>query len=391
MNLRRRHKEREAGEAGRTTPDKTWSPLLELLDEELSALPERYRTPIVLCDLKGLPYRVAAARLGCPRGTLSGRLTRGRALLARRIARHGLPLPAWALAAALSRHAAAAVPPTLLVSALQFASPLNSVSPTVNTLAMMLLNRFRMVTGVFALIVMAVAVGWLFAARGAAQTGPSGEDGISRPAHGTLPSAPRQGDTQGQPREADFVLLAADREQKTLSLVVSGSVAPVLCLPMTDDLRILAGDKRVAVSGLRPGARVSLRMDPSNRSIQEIWIRGENNQSTVVRDAAELNRALREPAAEEVLRALPKGKSVVPYIHEASRDDMNITTELLVDRADPPRFFPLVGWARLHHREWKCTVHYTETVQSAYPFPFLSWRPHVEVVYIDRDFLVPTK
>jgi RNA polymerase sigma-70 factor (ECF subfamily) len=135
MNLRRRHKEREAGEAGHTTPDETWSPLLELLDEELSALPARYRTPIVLCDLEGLPYRVAAARLGCPRGTLSGRLTRGRALLARRIARHGLPLPAGALAAAFARHAAAAVPPTLLWTALRFASPLNAFSPSVNTLA----------------------------------------------------------------------------------------------------------------------------------------------------------------------------------------------------------------------------------------------------------------
>jgi hypothetical protein len=256
---------------------------------------------------------------------------------------------------------------------------------------MMLLNRLRIVTGVFVFTVMAVAVAWLFAARGAAQTGPPDEDGISRPAHGTLPSAPRQGDTQSQPREADFVLLAADREHNTLSLVVSGTVAPVLCLLVTDDLRILAGGKRVGMAGLRPGARVSLRMDLSNRSIQEIWIRGENNQSTVVRDAAGLKRALREPAAEEVLRALPKGKSGVPYVYEASRDDMNITTELLVDRADPPRFFPLVGWARLHHREWKCTVRYTETVQSAYPFPFLSRRPQVEVVYIDRDFLVPTK
>ena len=42
----------------------------------------------------------------------------------------------------------------------------------------------------------------------------------------------------------------------------------------------------------------------------------------------------------------------------------------LVDRIDPPRFFSLVGWARLHHCHYKSTIYYTETSQSDYPFPF---------------------
>src|SRR5262249_39197742 len=79
MVSRRHVKEREAGAArGRDVTEDTWEPLLEILDRELNALPEKYRAPIVLCDLEGLSYREAAARLKCPQGTLSGRLLRAR-------------------------------------------------------------------------------------------------------------------------------------------------------------------------------------------------------------------------------------------------------------------------------------------------------------------------
>lgn len=91
--------------------------LQSFLDEELHRLPDKYRIPIVLCDLEGGTRRDVAEQLGLPVGTLSGRLTTGRALLARRLARHGLTLSATALAAALSPSvASAAVPSSLLAS-----------------------------------------------------------------------------------------------------------------------------------------------------------------------------------------------------------------------------------------------------------------------------------
>ncbi len=93
------------------------------------------------------------------------------------------------------------------------------------------------------------------------------------------------------------------------------------------------------------------------------------------------------PDEATVLRALRDVARGVPYIYEEFRDDIEVITERIVDRIDPPRFYPLIGPAQLHHCHWKCTVYYTETVESGYPFAVRLRRPRVQVVYIDRDHL----
>src|SRR5262249_32654737 len=65
-------------------PVADWRPLL---DQALDRLPERFRSAVVLCDLGGRSRKEAARHLGLAEGTLSSRLARGRALLARRLAR----------------------------------------------------------------------------------------------------------------------------------------------------------------------------------------------------------------------------------------------------------------------------------------------------------------
>lgn len=93
------------------------------------------------------------------------------------------------------------------------------------------------------------------------------------------------------------------------------------------------------------------------------------------------------PSEQEVLRAMPRVARGVPFVFEEFRDDIQIVSERLVDKIDPPRFFPLVGPAQLHHCHWKCTIYYKETKQSSYPFPCKIVKNRVEVVYIDKDHL----
>jgi RNA polymerase sigma-70 factor (ECF subfamily) len=57
----------------------------ERLLRALAQVPEPYRSVVALVDLDGLRYAEAAAKLGCPRGTIMSRLHRGRLLLAEQL------------------------------------------------------------------------------------------------------------------------------------------------------------------------------------------------------------------------------------------------------------------------------------------------------------------
>jgi RNA polymerase sigma factor (sigma-70 family) len=91
---RRRVKERQV----RAMPDPEtmdkadWAELRLVLDHELNRLPEKYLAAILLCDLEGRTRKEAARQLGVPEGTLSGRLTTARRLLAKRLAGRGVTL-----------------------------------------------------------------------------------------------------------------------------------------------------------------------------------------------------------------------------------------------------------------------------------------------------------
>ena len=116
----RRYAEGQAVEA--PAEDRDGRDLVAALHEELRRLPERYRTPIVLCYLEGLSHEEAALRLGRPVGTVRSRLARGRDRLRDRLAGRGVVASAGALTAALSRDASASVPLTLAYSTVQAAA-----------------------------------------------------------------------------------------------------------------------------------------------------------------------------------------------------------------------------------------------------------------------------
>lgn len=51
------------------------------VEEAISALPLRYRAPLVLREIEGLTYREIGSALGCREGTVKSRIHRGRRLL----------------------------------------------------------------------------------------------------------------------------------------------------------------------------------------------------------------------------------------------------------------------------------------------------------------------
>jgi RNA polymerase sigma factor (sigma-70 family) len=118
LAVRRRTRERQVNAMPEPSvvESAVWRDLGPLLDHELSRLPDKYRVPVVLCDLEGKSYKEAARQVGCADGTLGARLSRARAILAQRLARHGVALSTGALALAMSQNAPSARVPAAVVS-----------------------------------------------------------------------------------------------------------------------------------------------------------------------------------------------------------------------------------------------------------------------------------
>ena len=101
--------------------------------------------------------------------------------------------------------------------------------------------------------------------------------------------------------------------------------------------------------------------------------------------------ALDEPSDDEVMRALEKARPIqggLPGLHEVQRNNVRIVKEPITDYIDPPRVYPLVGPAQLHHAHWKCIIHYTEVTHVGWPIPYTTTDEDCqEVIYIDHDHL----
>ncbi len=101
--------------------------------------------------------------------------------------------------------------------------------------------------------------------------------------------------------------------------------------------------------------------------------------------------ALDTPSDDEVMRALEKARPLeggLPLLHERQRTGVRIAKEKIADYVDPPRFYPLVGPAQLHHAHYKCTIYFTEATRVGWPLPYTTKdEDTVEVLYIDHNHL----
>jgi RNA polymerase sigma factor (sigma-70 family) len=192
----RAHAARRGGREGQvvTMPEPTaaeqdfCNDLRSCIDRELSQLPEKYRVLLVLCDLEGKTRKDVARQLALPEGTVAGRLSRARAMLARRLSREGLAVTGTMLGAALSTQAAT-VPPAALSSTIHATTLLaagKAAAISARVLALsegvikaMLWTKLKIVaTVLLAAIVAGSVVPAMVRAGGESRKGPRGADAV---------------------------------------------------------------------------------------------------------------------------------------------------------------------------------------------------------------------
>jgi len=155
MAARRRRLEEAAGRVPR--PVGSDSDLCAAIDREVNRLPERYRSPVVLCDLEGMTRAEAARHLGWAEGTVASRLSRARQLLGRRLIRAGLGVPAAGLGVAVQANGASLFDSIIAMAAGRSPAPASVTNLAKGAIRTMTLNRFA----VAATMIAAVAISGL--------------------------------------------------------------------------------------------------------------------------------------------------------------------------------------------------------------------------------------
>ena len=187
--VRRRARERRAG-AGRDDgrrDDGLPEDWRQVLHEELATLSEKYRLPMLLCDLEGKTHAQAAAELGCGPATVQRRLNGARSLLRSRLVRRGIAPTAGVMAASLGHPAAAQVPASWVQASVRAATAFASragqvavadvVSTTAEALARkslrtMILGQLKLGAAAAVFLIALVGVVWRAGLAAQALAGP---------------------------------------------------------------------------------------------------------------------------------------------------------------------------------------------------------------------------
>jgi RNA polymerase sigma factor (sigma-70 family) len=294
-NVRRRTRERQVSgmPEPQAKPEANANPSPELwpiLDHELSRLPDKYRVPMVLCDLEGRTRREVARALGLADGTLSGRLTTARRLLAKQLAGRGVNLSGAAVAVALSQAtASAAVPPTLLAGTVSVATAA-AASSALSTSTRVALITERVVKGMFVTklkTVLSASLAVAVLATTLVLSLARGQEAPPEPAPAAYKDTPRPSTAPAKPdgvrkmiEAIDWTLTDVNDTKNTISVddhanhIPAGAPRLILVatpngqaasgfsldnLAVAEKAKITLDGKEATLKDLKPGMRVQLR------------------------------------------------------------------------------------------------------------------------------------
>jgi RNA polymerase sigma factor (sigma-70 family) len=358
-------------------PDSPWQELRPLLDRELAGLPERYRLPVVLCDLEGGSRRDVARRLKVPEGTLSSRLARGRRLLARRLSRHGLAVTGGTLAGFLTKHGASAAVPGRLVHATARAGTLLAAGRclaggaipgpvavlTEGVLKTMLLMKLKNVwSGLLLVVVIGLAAVVLAQQTPTAERAAPPERAAAAAEAAPVPSqAPLRRQLQAMEWAVTKVevkerRITVDQSVAAPSTLVQGwqTVEPPLglrldALPLTRDAKIVIRGKEAKLTDLEPGSIVSLKFAADRLAVRQVTQVAQPYRYLL--KALDLKkRTITVRRAREqgtTLESLPLAKDVQVIVNDqaAKLADLKVETPLAITlSADRGRLVVIAIW-----------------------------------------------
>ena len=98
-----------------------------------------------------------------------------------------------------------------------------------------------------------------------------------------------------------------------------------------------------------------------------------------------------KPSPKTILETLEKREKLaskrLAKIYEANHDDFGFMVTKIKDEILPARQYPTVGEAELHRIHYKCTINFTERIESSWPVNSTHTKRRQEIVFVDVDHL----
>ena len=283
LRMRRQQKESEVPPREDRSVPAPWETIAPFLDEELLRLPEKFRVPVILCDLQGQTRSQAAQQLAIPEGTISSRLARGRDQLRARMQRRGFVARVWVADSAVLSAMPAALTEQTISTAMLAAAGKATLPVHISLLTKGVLHAMFIAKAKFSAVLVAAA---LMVSTGVSVTVYAGLGRSRATATNAVEwNIAKEGAVTAAP-STHAVIVSIDGDKVTLGLNVDGKKTTRECtLAGNADISFQPDVKGEHVAGTKsdlvPGAGVDVTLSPDGATIESVMVLGATVRGTV--------------------------------------------------------------------------------------------------------------